>query len=282
MKYQFTKMHGAGNDYIYMYCPHTPPKDPAALSQYVSDRRFGIGSDGLVLILPSQQADFKMRIFNADGSEAMMCGNATRCIAKYVYENGLTDKTTVDLETNSGIKILVMEVKNGVVEQVTVDMGAPILTPAQIPIDADGENYIDQPLEVEGKQWNITAVSMGNPHAVLFVEDVDGLDLETIGPKFEHHPLFPQRVNTEFIKIIDKNTLQMRVWERGSGETWACGTGACAALVAAVLCGHCERGQAVTIKLRGGDLVITWTEQGSVLMRGGATTVCTGEVEFGG
>ncbi len=280
MNYKFTKMHGAGNDYIYISCLESSPENPEALSQYVADRRFGIGSDGLVLILPSDIADFRMRIFNADGSEAMMCGNATRCIAKYVYENGLTDKTVVDLETNSGIKILKLDVDGGVVKQVTVDMGAPILTPKDIPIAAEGQNHINQPINIAGKEWNLTAVSMGNPHAVVFTEDVDGLDLESIGPKFEHNSLFPQRVNTEFIRVIDQNTLQMRVWERGSGETWACGTGACACVVAAVLCGHCKRGQPVMVHLRGGDLVITWTEEGTVLMQGGATTVCTGEVAF--
>ena len=280
MQYSFTKMHGAGNDYIYLDCRKAVPDDPAALSVYVSDRHKGIGSDGLVLILPSETADFRMRIFNADGSEAMMCGNATRCIGKYVYDNGLTTKTNLSLETNSGIKYLTLFPENGRVSQVSVDMGSPVLKARDIPLAAEGDQYVDQPFTCAGQQWKITGVSMGNPHCVTFVDDVEHLDLETIGPKFEFDRLFPSRVNAEFIKVLDDHTLQMRVWERGSGETFACGTGACASVVASVLCGHCPRGEEITVHLRGGDLHITWTQEGRVIMRGPAATICTGVVDF--
>jgi len=281
MRYQFTKMHGIGNDYIYLDClqGHVPP-DPAALSVWVSDRHKGVGSDGLVLILPSASADFRMRIFNADGSEAMMCGNATRCIGKYVYDGGLTAKTSLTLETNSGIKALTLFPENGRVRQVSVDMGSPVLAPRSIPMAADGESWVDQPFACAGRAWRCTAVSMGNPHCVTFVEDPDALELEAIGPLFERDPLFPARVNAEFVRVLDSRTLQMRVWERGSGETMACGTGACASAVAAVLCGRCPRGQEILLHLRGGDLAVTWTQAGSVIMKGPAETVCDGTFEF--
>lgn len=276
---KFTKMQGIGNDYIYVNCFEEKVPDPERVSQIVSDRHFGIGGDGLVLIMPSDKADFRMRMFNADGSEGNMCGNATRCIGKYVYDNGLTDKTEITLETRSGIKYLTLYPENGKVKTVLVNMGKAILKPSDIPMKAEGDSFINKPIEVSGKEVFITAVSMGNPHAVTYVEDVDGLELEKIGPAYENHPLFPERVNTEFIKVIDSHTIQMRVWERGSGETWACGTGACAAAVASVENGYFKRGEEITVKLRGGDLFITYMEDGTVLMRGSAQTVFTGEID---
>lgn len=277
---KFTKMHGIGNDYIYVNCFEEQVNDPENTSRIVSDRRFGIGSDGLVLIMPSYTADFRMRIFNADGSEAMMCGNATRCIGKYVYDNGLTSKTEITLETNSGIKYLTLYPEDGAVKTVNVDMGKAVLVPSEIPMNAPGDSFIAGRLTVAGEEYEVTAVSMGNPHAVIFMEDIDGLDLEKTGPQFENHPAFPQRVNTEFVRIVDEHTLCMRVWERGSGETWACGTGACASAVASVLCGHCRRGEEITVHLRGGDLFITYCSDGRVLMRGPAQTVFTGEIKL--
>ncbi len=275
---KFTKMHGIGNCYIYINCFEEKIDDPAELSRFVSDMHFGIGSDGLVLIMPSDKADFKMRIFNADGSEAEMCGNATRCVGKYVYDKGLTDKNQITLETLGGIKVLDLEVKNGAVRSVTVDMGKAELDPKKIPIDMEGDKIVSRPITVGGLEYSITGVSMGNPHAVVFTDDVDSLNLEQIGPEFENHKLFPRRINTEFIRVIDDHTLQMRVWERGSGETWACGTGACAAAVAAVLNGYCKAGEEILIKLRGGDLMITYMPDGTVIKRGPAAFVCEGEL----
>ena len=264
----FSKMHGIGNDYIYINCFQETVTDPEKLSIFMSNVRFGVGSDGLVLILPSEVADFRMRIFNADGSEAMMCGNATRCVGKYVYEHGMTDKTEVSLETNSGIKYLTLYVNEATnkVDAVKVDMGKAILKPAEIPVADDGDRFIAKPVVVDGVSYDMTCVSMGNPHAVVFLPEIDSLDLEKIGPSFEHHPLFPNRVNTEFIRVIDDHTLQMRVWERGSGETFACGTGACAAAVASVLNGYCKREQEILIHLRGGDLRIIYHNDESVTM----------------
>ncbi|MCM1579113.1 MAG: diaminopimelate epimerase [Ruminococcus sp.] len=277
---KFTKMQGIGNDYVYVNCFEETVTDPERVSRIVSDRHFGIGSDGLVLIMQSEMADFRMRIFNADGSEAMMCGNATRCIGKYVYDNGLTDKTSVTLETNSGIKYLTLFPEKGRVKTVNVNMGKAVLTPAEIPMNAEGDSFISQPVEIDGCEYKVTAVSMGNPHAVIFVDDVDSIPLEKTGPLFENHPLFPMRVNTEFVRVMEKNELQMRVWERGSGETWACGTGACASAVAAVLNGFAEQGSEITLHLRGGDLFITYNSDGTVLMRGPAETVFTGEINL--
>lgn len=277
---KFTKMQGIGNDYIYVNCFEEKVDDPERVSQIVSDRHFGIGGDGLVLIMPSEKADFRMRMFNADGSEGNMCGNATRCIGKFVYDNGLTDKTEITLETKSGIKYLTLYPENGKVKTVLVNMGKAVLTPADIPMKAEGESFINKPIEVLGSEVYITAVSMGNPHAVTYVDDVMSLDLEKIGPEFENHPIFPERVNTEFIKVLDSHTIQMRVWERGSGETWACGTGACAAAVASVKNGYFKNGEEITVKLRGGDLFITYNTDGTVLMRGAAETVFTGEIDI--
>lgn len=277
---KFTKMQGIGNDYIYVNCFEEKVDDPERVSQIVSDRHFGIGGDGLVLIMPSEKADFRMRMFNADGSEGNMCGNATRCIGKFVYDNGLTDKTEITLETKSGIKYLTLYPENGKVKTVLVNMGKAVLTPADIPMKVEGESFINKPIEVLGSEVYITAVSMGNPHAVTYVDDVMSLDLEKIGPAFENHPIFPERVNTEFIKVLDSHTIQMRVWERGSGETWACGTGACAAAVASVKNGYFKKGEEITVKLRGGDLFITYSTDGTVLMRGAAETVFTGEIDI--
>lgn len=278
----FSKMHGIGNDYIYINCFQETVTDPEKLSIFMSNVRFGVGSDGLVLILPSEVADFRMRIFNADGSEAMMCGNATRCVGKYVYEHCMTDKTEVSLETNSGIKYLTLYVNEATnkVDAVKVDMGKAILKPAEIPVADDGDRFIAKPVVVDGVSYDMTCVSMGNPHAVVFLPEIDSLDLEKMGPSFEHHPLFPNRVNTEFIRVIDDHTLQMRVWERGSGETFACGTGACAAAVASVLNGYCKREQEILIHLRGGDLRIIYHNDESVTMIGPATFIFEGKMEY--
>ena len=277
---KFTKMHGIGNDYVYVNCFKETVSDPEKLSIFVSDRHFGIGSDGLVLIMPSDKADFRMRMFNADGSEGMMCGNATRCIGKYVYDNGMTDKTDITLETKSGIKRLKLFVKDGKVETVLVDMGKAIIKPADIPVRSELDTFISQKITVNGKEETVTCVSMGNPHCVLFTDTpVDTIELEKIGPYFENHELFPERINTEFANILDDHTVKMRVWERGSGETWACGTGACAAAVAACLNGYCKQGEEITLKLRGGDLAITYNEDGTVLMRGPAAKVFDGELD---
>jgi len=275
---KFTKMHGIGNDYIYVNCFEEKVSDPERVSVILSDVRKGIGSDGLVLIMPSDIADFRMRIFNADGSEAMMCGNATRCIGKYVYERGLTGKTDITLETNSGIKYLkLFPDSDNRIESIQVDMNKAVLLPKDIPVNSDLDRFISQPVDVNGTVYDITCVSMGNPHAVVFMENIDELDLEKTGPFFENHPLFPARINTEFIEVINENTLKMRVWERGSGETHACGTGACASAVAAVLNGYCRQDEEILIHLRGGDLTVVYKSDGTVLMTGPAAFVCDGE-----
>lgn len=276
----FTKMHGIGNDYVYVNCFKETVVNPEEVSKFVSDRHFGIGADGLILIMPSDKADFRMRMFNADGSEGMMCGNATRCIGKYVYDNRMTDKTEISLETKSGIKYLTLFIKDGLVDTVEVDMGKAILVPSEIPMKADGDSFINKPITANGEEHFITAVSMGNPHAVIFTTGIDKLDLEKIGPGFENHPLFPERVNTEFCEVIDSNTLKMRVWERGSGETWACGTGTCATVVASVLNGYCKRDEEVLVHLRGGDLYIKYLSDDRVLMRGPAVKVFDGQIEI--
>lgn len=274
---KFTKMHGIGNDYIYVNCFEENVEQPEKLSIAVSDVRKGIGADGLVLIMPSEKADFRMRIFNADGSEAQMCGNATRCIGKYVYEKGLTNKTEITLETQSGIKYLTLFInESNQVELVRVDMGKAVLESCKIPIKSDLKRFINAPVEVDNKSYNLTCVSMGNPHAVLFTEKIAELDLEKIGPGFENHELFPERINTEFVEVIDEHTLNMRVWERGSGETFACGTGACASVVAAVLNGYCRQDEEILIHLRGGDLRIMYKSDETVLMTGSAEFICDG------
>lgn len=271
-------MHGIGNDYIYFDCLNDPIENPEELSIRLSDRHTGIGGDGIVLICPSTKADAKMRMFNADGSEGKMCGNAIRCVGKFLYDFKKTDKTTLKIETLSGIKTLELTVENGEVSLVKVDMGAPILQPKEIPVSLDGEKIVARKVTIAGKEQEITCVSMGNPHCVIFT-DPDLLDLEKIGPSYENAEIFPERVNTEFVKVLNKNDLKMRVWERGSGETWACGTGACAVATAAVLNGYADRNADVKVRLRGGDLTIRWTDD-TLYMTGPATLVFTGETEI--
>ena len=274
---KFTKMHGIGNDYIYVDCFKETVADPEGLALKYSDRHKGIGGDGVILIMPSEVADFRMRMFNADGSEGKMCGNGTRCVGKYVYDRGLTDKTEITLETLSGIKYLTLHPENGEIKSVTVDMGLCSFAPADIPLSADSEQ-IKAPLNVCGRDWEITCVSMGNPHCVIFTEGIADMELEKIGPHFENHPLFPERVNTEFIEVVDPTHLKMRVWERGSGETMACGTGACATVAAAVKCGICREDTPVTVSLLGGDLSITYSG-GKLFMTGPAEIVFDGEIK---
>lgn len=276
---KFTKMHGAGNDYIYINCFEETVKNPEKLAIKVSDRHFGIGSDGLILISPSDKADFKMNIYNADGSEGMMCGNGIRCVSKYVYDNGMTDKDEISVETRSGIKLIKMNVENGKVVSARVNMGEPILEAEKIPTKFDGENVIRQKLTIDKKEYEVTCVSMGNPHCIVYVDDVKNIDLEKIGPKFENNEMFPERINTEFVHVVSDTELDMRVWERGSGETLACGTGSCAVTVASVLCGYCKRNTEIKINLLGGTLTDIWTDGGDVYMTGPAATVCTGEIE---
>lgn len=280
MKLAFTKMHGCGNNYIYFNCFDQTVPDPESLSIKLSEPHFGIGGDGIILISPSDKADAQMRIFNADGSEGKMCGNGIRCVGKYLYDNGMTDgRTTITIDTLSGVKTLELTVKDGKMQSARVDMGAAILAPREIPVDMDGENVISAPIVVDEKVYHMTCVSMGNPHCVIFGKDPDTIDLEKIGPHFEHFEKFPERINTEFIEVLDDHTLKMRVWERGSGETMACGTGACASAVAACLNGYCKKGEDITVKLRGGDLVVNYTDDG-VQMTGSADTVFTGVVEI--
>ncbi len=274
---KFTKMHGIGNDYVYVNCFEESIKNPAEVSRFVSDRHFGIGSDGLILISPSEKADFRMNIYNADGSQAEMCGNGIRCVAKYVYDYGLTDQTEISVETLAGIKYLKLRVENGKVATVEVNMGAPILEPKEIPVAVDINPVVDVPVEVKGKTYRMTCVSMGNPHAIIFMDNVKELDIKSIGPYFENHPVFPKRTNTEFVEVLDKNTVNMRVWERGSDETLACGTGACATTVACILNNKTE--DEVTVHLLGGDLKIRWDrEENLVYMTGSATVVFDGEI----
>ena len=276
---RFTKMHGCGNDYVYINCFEETVEDPAALAVRLSDRHKGIGGDGVILICPSDVADAKMRMFNLDGSEGKMCGNGIRCVAKYVFDHGIAHKEELKIETLSGIKTCLIHEENGEAVSVTVDMGEAILRPGEIPVALLGDCVIHQNVEVAGGIYEITCVSMGNPHCVIFGEDPDGLELSEIGPRFEHDPLFPQGVNTEFIQVLDGHTLKMRVWERGSGETMACGTGACASAVAAVLCGYCPMGEDILVRLRGGDLTIRY-EQDRVWMTGEAVTVFQGTVKI--
>ena len=276
---KFTKMQGLGNDYVYVNCMEQMVEDAAETARRVSDRHFGIGSDGLILICPSDKADFEMRMYNADGSRGEMCGNGIRCVGKYVYDYGLTDKTSLSVETLGGIKHLFLEVEDGQVSLVKVDMGPAILEPEKIPVTAEGSRVVDEPLQVDGKTFRMTCVSMGNPHAVIYVDDVQGMDLEKTGPSFENHERFPNRINTEFAHVLDRNTVEMRVWERGSGETLACGTGACAVAVASILNGYTE--DQVTVRLLGGDLKIEWDrETNKVYMTGPAEVVFDGEIRL--
>ncbi len=276
---KFTKMHGCGNDYVYVNCFLEEVKNPEAVSKYVSDRHFGIGADGLILICPSDVADFRMKMYNADGSEGSMCGNGIRCVAKYVYDYGLTDKTSISVETKSGIKYLDLTVENGKVSLVKVNMGAPILTPADIPVIADKTPVVDEPITVLGKEYRMTCISVGNPHAVVFVDDTMQFPLEQVGPHFENHQRFPDRINTEFVQVLSRKEVNMRVWERGSGETWACGTGTCATAVACVLNGVTDN--ELLVHLRGGDLHIFFDqEENTIWMTGPATTVFDGEIDL--
>ena len=274
---KFTKMHGIGNDYVYVNCFKEVIKDPVATAKLVSDRHLGIGGDGLILIKPSQVADFEMDMYNADGSRGAMCGNGIRCVAKYVYDYKLTDNTKISIATPSGIKYLDLTIVDGEVALVRVNMGKAELAVTKIPILFNKEEVVNEPIQIGDGEYNITAVSMGNPHAVVYMEDIADLDIEQIGPKFELNPIFPDRVNTEFVKVIDESTVAMRVWERGSGETMACGTGACAVAVASVLNGYTK--EQVTVKLLGGDLQIEWDQANNlVYMTGPATIVFEGEI----
>ena len=278
---RFTKMHGCGNDYVYIDGAREKVRqeEKPGLVQRLSDRHYGIGGDGVIFINPSQEADFEMEMYNMDGSRAEMCGNGIRCVAKFVYDRGLTDQTHISIVSCGKIKYLDLTVEGGKVSTVKVNMGSPILTAGEIPVIArNGEDrVIGQDIEVDGSIYQMTCVSMGNPHAVVFVEDAAGLDLEKIGPLFENHALFPKRVNTEFVKILDRDTVEMRVWERGTGETLACGTGACAAAVAGILNGLTN--DTVTVKLPGGCLSVQWDrERNLVYMTGPAATVFEGEI----
>lgn len=280
VKLTFTKMQACGNDYIYFNCfdPSIQITSPEVLSVQLSHRRFGIGGDGIVLIQSSDAADAKMRIFNRDGSEGNMCGNAIRCVAKYLYENDIVVKKDMDISTQSGVKKLTLFIQEGLVTSVVVDMGAAILTPVQIPVRLDGESVIARRVEINGQAYDITCVSMGNPHAVIFCTDVDKVNPSETGPLFEHNPLFPHRVNVEFVEVVNSHYIKMRVWERGSGETHACGTGACASVVAAVLNGHCEKDTDITVEMPGGGLIVKYTDK-TVYMTGDCVKVFDGVIE---
>jgi diaminopimelate epimerase len=270
MKLEFTKMHGCGNDFIFIDCLEQEPPELTALAGKLCDRRFGVGADQLLTIHRSRVADFKMEIYNSDGSQVEMCGNGIRCFAKYAFDHGLTDKQELEVETLAGI------IRPRLVgDLVAVDMGEPILEGRKIPVDADGP-IIDRPLTVDGGTYKVTCLSMGNPHCVVYLDAIDALDLEKIGPRFEHHPFFPRRVNTEFVEIVSRHEVRMRVWERGAGETWACGTGASAATVAGVLTGKTER--KLTLHLKGGDLAVEWRADNRVIMTGPAEEVFHGTI----
>ncbi len=287
MKFKFTKMQGCGNDYIYVngFTEKIPQEEKTELVRHISDRHFGIGGDGVIFINPSAEADFEMEMYNADGSRAEMCGNGIRCVAKYVYDKGLTDKTDISVISYGQIKYLQLFLKEGRVDTVRVNMGAPELRPERIPVTVaeagmplEKERIVNAPIIVQGKEYKMTCVSMGNPHAVIFLEDVTNLEIEQIGPYFENHERFPKRINTEFVKVLDKKTVQMRVWERGTGETLACGTGCCATVVACILNGLTD--EKVTVKLLGGEIEIEWDREANlVYMTGPAVTVFEGEYD---
>lgn len=275
---KFTKMQGIGNDYVYVNCFEETVENPAAVARFVSDRHYGIGSDGLILIKPSDAADCEMEMYNADGSKSQMCGNGIRCVAKYAYDYGIVNKNVITIQTGAGIKTLELEVHGGKVKRVRVNMGSPILEAEKIPICGYSGKVVDVPIEVDGKVYRMTGVSMGNPHAIVYMENISDMDMEKLGPKFENHACFPERVNTEFVRVIDRKCVEMRVWERGSGETLACGTGACAVAVASILNGLTE--DSLTVKLLGGDLEIEWDRQENlVYMTGAAEVVFDGEIE---
>lgn len=273
----FTKMHGTGNDYLYVDAARMPEADPAQLARRLAPRHTGVGSDGLILVCPSTVAACRMEMYNADGSRGEMCGNGIRCLAKYAYERGMAPVNPMTVETDAGIKTLDLELSGGQVTAVTVDMGTPILDGPRIPVNAQGR-VVNSELLVNGDRYQVTCVSMGNPHCVVFYTGIDGLELEVIGPRFEHHPFFPSRVNTEFIELLSPTEMRMRVWERGSGETMACGTGACASVVAGVLTERTQR--QVRVHLRGGDLDVTWADDDHVRLRGEAVEVFEGVVEI--
>ncbi len=276
---KFTKMEGLGNDYVYVNCFEETVEDPKNVAIKVSDRHFGIGSDGLILIKPSEVADFRMDMYNADGSQSEMCGNGIRCVAKYVYDYGLTDKTSISVETLAGIKYLDLKIEDGKAVMITVNMGSPELIAEKVPVKSAKEKVIDEPIVVGGKEYKMTCISMGNPHCIVFVDDTKNFPLEEVGPLFESHEVFPNRVNAEFVQILDRKAVNMRVWERGSGETLACGTGTCATVVACSLNGHTE--DEVTVHLLGGDLFIKWDrEENLVYMTGPAKVVFDGEIEL--
>lgn len=276
---KFTKMQGCGNDYVYVngFVEKIDTEAKPDIVRRLSDRHFGIGGDGVIFINPSEIADFEMEMFNADGSRSQMCGNGIRCVAKYVYDYGLTDKTSLTIESFGAIKYIDLTVENGKVSLVKVNMGAPILTAKDVPVLSENEQVIDEEIEVEGKNYRMTCVSMGNPHAVVYMDDVKNLDIDKVGPYFENHKRFPERVNTEFVKVIDRNTVEMRVWERGTGETLACGTGCCAIAVSCILNGLTE--DKVTVKVLGGELLCEWDREANIVyMTGPAVTVFDGEI----
>ena len=279
---KFAKMQGTGNDYIYVNCFDESIDDPPAAAKFLSDRHFGIGSDGLVLILPSDKADFKMDIYNSDGSRAKMCGNAARCVAKYVCDRKMTDKDMISLETLSGIKYISIYKTDGKVTSAQVNMGSPMLKSRDIPALIESDTVISHPLEVGKKVYSVTCLSMGNPHCVVFSKNIDYINIQKIGAEFENHPAFPDRINTEFVQPISASRIKMRVWERGAGETLSCGTGACAAAVACILNGYCKRNTDIKISLRGGELSVKWSADGNVYLTGSAQTVFTGEIAYGG
>ncbi len=282
MKIKFTKMQGCGNDYVYIegFTQKLSDSWKPDFVRFVSDRHFGIGSDGVIFINPSDQADFEMEMYNADGSRSEMCGNGIRCVAKYVHDKGFTDRQQFSVISDGQVKYMDLTVEEGVTKAVRVDMGEPELSAKNIPVIAQSERAVDEPITVGGREYRMTCVSMGNPHAVVFVEDVKGLDIEKIGPSFENHVRFPKRVNTEFVQVVADDRVKMRVWERGSGETLACGTGCCATAVACVLNGR--TGRHVTVEVLGGELVIDWEEEsGHIFMTGPAEFVFDGEIEYG-
>lgn len=276
---KFTKMQGCGNDYVYVNCFEEKVENPAEISRLVSDRHFGIGSDGLILIRPSEKADFWMDMYNADGSGSEMCGNGIRCVGAYVYEHGLTDKTTITIESGGKVKVLELHTENGRVKSATVDMGEPVTKPELVPVLSEKEIILAEPVSIGGKDYNMTCVSMGNPHAVVFVEDTAGIEIEKEGPQFEMNERFPKRTNAEFVQVLDRKHINMRVWERGAGETLACGTGACASVYSCILNGFTE--DEVTVHLLGGDLDIRYDRQnGHIFMTGPAVTVFEGEIDL--
>lgn len=281
MRLKFSKMHGTGNDYIYVNGFTQKLENPVKTARELSDRHFAVGSDGLIIVAPSEVADVRMIMYNSDGSEGKMCGNGIRCVAKYAYDNGLTDKKVMKIETASGIKTIEVTVNDkNKVEYAKVDMGKAILKPKDIPMLAEGDSFIAREIEVRGVKYTATAVSMGNPHLVIFMKGIDDLDLDKIGPYFENHEFFPEKVNTEFVEIIDEHNYNMRVYERGTGETMSCGTGTCAVTVAAVLNGYAEYGEELNIHIKGGTLKDTYYKDGTVIMKGMATHVFDGEIEI--